>query len=77
MLQGLKSKNSSCKLLLGMKDLHLYIKDWPAFLNAEPNVSSFFKVMVICVVHSTPAVMGSHSSAKIEKKGYFIHRSFL
>jgi len=70
--------NSSCKLLLSRRDLHLYIKDWPVFLNAGPKRSSFFKVMVICAVYSAPALMGSHSNDKIEKKrkGYLIHLSF-
>lgn len=58
MLRALKSMNSSCKLLLGVKDLHLWVKDWPTFLKAEPKISFFFKVMVICAFHSAPALLG-------------------
>lgn len=58
-----------------MRDLHLYIKDWPTFINAEPKISSFFKVMLGCVVHSAPALMGSHSNAKIEKEKKIFYSS--
>lgn len=51
-----------------MKDQLQYVKDWPTLLNAEPKTSSLFKVMVVCAVHSAPALMGSHSNDKIGKK---------